>query len=140
MKKVMMKITGKQVDSENSEDKVEFMTEGSLYERNGSLYLLYEESEVSGMPGFKTRLKLTGDTVKMKRTGPGIPGTEMEFRDGQKYESYYYTPYGPFEMELITERLENNLTADGTGNVLIVYSMSLKGLVESHNELSIELL
>ena len=141
MKKIMMKITGRQA-SEGDTDQMEFVTEGELYERNGSIYLLYEESEISGMPGCKTRLKIKGDTVSMKRLGTKtIPaGTEMEFAPGKVFTGPYDTPYGSFEMEIVTNKKESDLTAEGTGSVHIDYKMSLKGLVESHNQLSIELL
>jgi len=141
MKKIMMKITGKQA-SDGDTDQMEFVTEGEMYERNGILYLMYEESEISGMPGCKTRLKIKDDSVSMKRLGTKtIPaGTEMEFAPGKVFTGPYDTPYGSFEMEVITNRLENTMTAEGTGSVRIDYKMSLKGLVESHNQLSIELL
>ncbi len=137
MKKIMMKITGKQA-SDGDTDQMEFVTEGELYDRNGTLYLMYEESEISGMPGCKTRLKIKGDSVSMKRMG--IAGTEMEFAPGRTFTGPYDTPYGSFEMEVITNKLESTLTAEGTGSVHIDYKMSLKGLVESHNILSIEML
>ena len=141
MKKIMMKIVGKQA-SDGDSDQMEFVTEGELAERNGALYLIYEESEISGMPGCKTRLKIKGDYVSMKRLGTKtLPaGTEMEFAPGKVFTGPYDTPYGSFEMEVVTNSVENTLTAEGTGSVHIDYKMSLKGLVESHNTLSIEML
>ena len=141
MKKIMMKIIGKQA-SDGQDDQMEFITEGELYERGDALYLMYEESEISGMPGCKTRLKIKGDYISMKRLGTKtIPaGTEMEFAPGKVFTGPYDTPYGSFEMEVVTNTIENTLTPEGTGSVLIDYKMSLKGLVESHNQLSIEML
>jgi len=141
MKKIMMKIIGKQA-SDGDNDQMEFVTEGELYERGDALYLMYEESEISGMPGCKTRLKIKGDYISMKRLGTKtIPaGTEMEFAPGKVFTGPYDTPYGSFEMEVVTNTIENTLTSEGTGSVLIDYKMSLKGLVESHNTLSIEML
>lgn len=142
MKKITMKIIGSQAMEGQPDDSMEFITEGSLYEKGEALYLIYEESEISGMPGCKTRLKLTGDSVKMKRIGDGAigAGTEIRFEKGKRYSSYYNTPYGPIEMEVLTNRLENNMAADGTGDVIIDYNMSLKGLVESRNQLKIQLI
>jgi uncharacterized beta-barrel protein YwiB (DUF1934 family) len=141
MKKIMMKIIGRQA-SEGDNDQMEFITEGELYERKGILYLMYEESEISGMPGCKTRLKIKDNYISMKRLGTkNIPaGTEMEFEPGKVFTGPYDTPYGSFEMEVMTHAVENTLTVEGTGSVYIDYKMSLKGLVESHNTLSIELL
>ena len=67
MKDIMLRIIGKQITADMEEEQLEFITEGKLYERAGSLYLVYEESEFSGMPGCKTSLRLTGDRVRMKR-------------------------------------------------------------------------
>lgn len=141
MKKIMMKITGKQA-SDGQDDQMEFVTEGEMSERNGTLYLMYEETEISGMPGCKTRLKIKDDYVSMKRLGTKtIPaGTEMEFAPGKVFTGPYDTPYGSFEMEVVTNKVINELTAEGAGSVHIDYKMSLKGLVESHNQLSIEIL
>lgn len=141
MKKITMKITGAQSAEGQQDDLMEFVTEGELYDKGGALYVMYEESEISGMPGFKTRLKITDDMVKMKRIGAaGGTGTEMVFEKGKRYSSFYHTPYGPFEMEILTNNLKNTMTAEGTGGVFIDYHMSLKGLVDSHNTLKIELL
>ena len=73
MKDIMLKITGKQINRNNEieEDTVEFMTEGKLYKKNGSTYIVYEETEMSGLEGVKTTLRIddaSGD-VKMKRFG-----------------------------------------------------------------------
>lgn len=141
MKKITMKITGAQSAEGQQDDQMEFITEGELYDKGGALYVMYEESEISGMPGFKTRLKITDQMVKMKRIAPsGGTGTEMVFEKGKRYNNFYHTPYGPFEMEIVTNDLENTMTAEGAGAVYIDYSMSLKGLVDSHNTLRIELL
>ena len=141
MKNVTLKIIGSQATEGQQDDQMEFITEGQLYDKAGSLYVMYEETEISGMPGFKTRLKISDGVVKMKRFGPnGGTGTEMVFENGKRYENFYHTPYGPFDMEILTNSLESTLTAEGTGKVSIDYNMSLKGLVDSHNKLTIELL
>ena len=57
MKEITIKITGHQVNDEGGEDSMEFITEAKMYKRGEAMYLIYEESEVSGVPGCKTRLK-----------------------------------------------------------------------------------
>ena len=51
MKDIMLKIIGKQVTSESEEEQLEFVTEGKYYVKGDSVYLLYDESEFSGMEG-----------------------------------------------------------------------------------------
>ena len=102
MKDIMLKITGRQYDGDKPLDKMEFVTEGKMYERNGATYLVYEESEFSGFPGCKTSLKLTGDRVRMKRIGENMAdGTIMEFESGKRFTSTYETPYGEMDMEIL---------------------------------------
>lgn len=120
---------------------MEFVTEAKLYERGGAMYLIYEETELSGIPGCKTRLKLKGDQVQMKRIGEnGSSGHEIRFEKGKRYSGYYETPMGPIEIEVLTNKLENTLSADGDGQIDIDYSISLKGLLEGRNKLNITLM
>ncbi len=139
MKDIMLKITGRQYDGDKPLDKMEFVTEGKMFERNGATYLVYEESEFSGFPGCKTSLKLQGSRVRMKRTGEDLTGdTVMEFESGKRFTSTYETPYGEMDMEILTDRVLNNIDESGTGNVEVDYHVSLEGEVEGRNELRIE--
>lgn len=140
MKEVMVKITTNQVNEQGEEDIMEFVTEAKLYKRGEAVYLIYEETELSGIPGCRTRLKCKPDEVQMKRYGEGAGiGNEIRFERGRRYSGLYDTPFGAIELEVLTNRLENNLTEVG-GNLDIDYSISLKGLMEGHNQLSITLM
>lgn len=142
MKDIMLKIIGKQiaVDATN-EDEIEFITEGKIFEKNQATYLVYEESEVSGMPGCKTSLKLKGDTIRMKRIGDNVGlDTVIEFQKGCRYEGFYDTPFGAIEMEVLTNDLINNLTPEGKGSIDIDYDISLKGLSEGRSQLNIQII
>ena len=124
MKEVMVKITTNQVNEQGEEDIMEFVTEAKLYKRGEAVYLIYEET----------------DEVQMKRYGEGAGiGNEICFERGRRYCGLYDTPFGAIELEVLTNRLENNLT-EGGGNLDIDYSISLKGLMEGHNQLSITLM
>jgi len=137
----MLKIIGKQLCSNTEEVQLEFVTEGQFYKENKSLYLIYEESEFSGMPGCKTKLEVTGNHIKMSRLGKGIGlDTEIEFQKGKRYTGYYETPYGAIEMEVLTNEIVNNLGSDGKGSVNIDYHISLKGLSEGRNRINIEVM
>jgi uncharacterized beta-barrel protein YwiB (DUF1934 family) len=142
MKDIMLKIVSRQVTNDGTgpadEQVMEFATEGQLYERNGSTYLLYKETEMSGLEGCTTSLKVKGETVRMKRYGEMLPiDTVMEFQKGQRYEGMYETPYGAFQMEILTNSVDNRLHE---GALNIDYAISLKGLVETHSQLNITIL
>lgn len=142
MKDIMLRIIGKQISTDAAhEDQIEFITEGKIFEKNQATYLVYEESEVSGMPGCKTSLKLKGDIIKMKRFGDNVGlDTVIEFQKGVRYEGFYDTPFGAIEMEVLTNDLVNNLTPDGKGSIDIDYHVSLKGLSEGRSKLNIQII
>lgn len=142
MKDIMLRIIGRQISTDAAnEDQIEFITEGKIFEKNQATYLVYEESEVSGMPGCKTSLKLKGDIIKMKRFGDSVGlDTVIEFQKGCRYEGFYDTPFGAIEMEVLTNDLVNNLTPDGKGSIDIDYHVSLKGLSEGRSKLNIQII
>lgn len=141
MKETMVKILASQYNDAVGEDTMEFITEAKLYEKNGALYVIYEESDISGIPGCRTRLKVKDGKVQMKRFGEGAGiGNEIKFEKGKRYTGYYATPMGPVELEVLTNNLESSLKAEGTGELDIDYSISLKGLLEGRNKLNITLM
>ena len=141
MKEIMIRIKGQQANGETGEDSMEFVTEAKLYKRGEAIYLIYEESELSGIPGCKTRLKLKDGKVQMKRFGEGAgAGREINFETGKRYTGFYETPFGAIEMEVLTNKLENTLSEQGDGYIDIDYSISLKGLLEGRNRLNITLM
>lgn len=144
MKDIMLKITGRQINRNNEieEDSVEFMTEGKLYKKNGSTYVVYEETEMSGLEGVKTTLRIddASGAVRMKRYGSGIiMDTVLEFKKGERFSSLYDTPFGAVPVEVLTYKIENGISPEeGTGRLYIDYEISLRGLAESHSFLGIE--
>ncbi|MCI8630876.1 MAG: DUF1934 domain-containing protein [Firmicutes bacterium] len=142
MKDITLKIVGKQIYRDIEEEQIEFVTEGKLYEKGDSLYLIYEESEFSGMPGCKTSLKVTGNSLRMKRLGTydASGNTAIQFEKGKRYRGLYDTPYGAIEMEVLTNYFKKDLDSEGRGTIDIDYNISLKGLSESRSTLNIEVM
>ncbi|HWQ77670.1 MAG TPA: DUF1934 domain-containing protein [Anaerovoracaceae bacterium] len=142
MKDIMLKIVGKQVTIDSEEEQLEFVTEGKYYVKGESVYLLYDESEFSGMEGCTTSLKITGDHIKMKRYGDSIGlDTEIVFEKGKRFKGYYDTPYGSVEMEVLTNDVINRIEkTEGRGTLNIDYHISLRGLSEGRSILDIEII
>ena len=141
MKEVMIRIKGKQVSKDAGEDEMEFVTEGKLYLRKGTVYLVYDETELSGVPGCRTRLRLRDGEIQMKRFGEGAGvGTEILFEQGKRYTGYYDTPFGLIPLEVLTNYVRSSITEDGDGGIDIDYEISLKGLMEGRNTLNITLM
>ena len=141
MRDITLKITGKQIYETHEEDQMEFVTEGQLYQRNGAIYILYDESTLSGLEGCKTTLKLAGDTLRMKRIGQGGAGTEMYFEENKRFSSTYSTPYGPMELELLTRSVVNDFDMETlSGSIAVCYDVSLQGMAEGKNKLEINVM
>jgi len=141
MKDVLLKITGKQyIEGGDDSDPIEFVTEGRLYEQDGTTFLEYDETELSGMEGCTTRVAASPDRVSMTRSGETIAiDTTMDFEPGKRMKGLYQTDFGPIEMELLTYSIVNTLSLSG-GAVSIDYHVSLKGLGDLRNLLEIEVL
>lgn len=141
MKDIMLKIVGRQVTTDAEEQQLEFVTEGKYYVKGDSVYLLYDESEFSGMEGCTTSLKITGDNIKMKRFGENIGlDTEIEFEKGKRFKGYYDTPFGSVEMEVLTNEVVNKIEKTGKGSLNIDYHISLRGLSEGRSILDIQII
>lgn len=142
MKDIMLRIIGKQVTGESEEEKMEFVTEGRFYEKDDSIYLLYDESDFSGMEGCTTSLKITGDKVRMKRYGDTISlDMAIEFEKGKRFKGFYDTPFGAIEMEVLTNSVVNRIQSGaGKGSLDIDYHISLRGLSEGRSLLNIEIM
>lgn len=141
MKDITLKIMGKQIYENHEEDQMEFVTEGQLYLKNGAIYMIYDESELSGMAGCKTTLKLDGDTLRMKRIGQAGAGTEMYFEENKRFNSTYNTPYGPMDIEILTRSVSNQFDMETlSGNVAVCYDVSLQGMAEGKNKLEINVM
>lgn len=142
MKDIMLKIVGKQITTDKEEDQLEFVTEGKYCVKGDSVYLLYDESQFSGMEGCTTSLKITGKKIRMKRYGDLIGiDTEIEFEKGKRFKGYYDTPYGSFEMEVLTNDVINNIEkVEGKGSLNIDYHISLRGLSEGRSILDIQIM
>lgn len=144
MKDIMLKITGRQISTKAEEDEqqMEFVTEGRYYEKDDAVYLLYEESEFSGMEGCTTSLKISGDKVRMKRYGDSISlDMAIDFEKGKRFKGFYDTPFGAIEMEVLTNDVVNRIQKeDGKGSLDIDYHISLRGLSEGRSVLNIEIM
>lgn len=122
-KKVIISITGEEKNIYGEDDKIEFVTEGNYYERNGKSYLSYKETEISGFDSnTTTTLKIDGDTVSMTRFGN--VNTHMVFSPGKRHLSHYETPYGSFTIGVVPEAVAIDMT-DGSGNINIAYSLEI---------------
>ena len=99
-KDVWLSISSKQQFTGCDEEKIDLVTAATLYERGGKYYIAYEESELTGLEGTKTTVKLDGKTVALIRTG-AYP-SHMLFAEDERHVGLYQTPIGAEMTAIIT--------------------------------------
>lgn len=121
-KKAIISVSSKQPNSEESA--IEVVTPGEFYKEDNFYYAIYDETELSGMEGTKTTLKISEDVMYLKRVG--TTNAEMEFRPKSENVILYNTPYGTLEIITKTKELQVDMMDDG-GNVMVDYNLSISG-------------
>lgn len=147
MKDIILKIAGRTLSSipapepGEEDDGIELVTEGKLLSKGNITFISYEETPLSGMPGCKTSLAITPGRVTLKRTGEAISGeTLMQFETGKRREGVYVTPLGPIDVEILTQCISDFVCgSDGVYSMYIEYDLSLRGIINEHKIINIEI-
>lgn len=136
-KKVWLSISGA-IKNEDDQDSVEFLTEGDLYPEAGGVCVTYHESEVSGMEGTVTTLRVDDQKVSVIRLGS--TNSIMEFEMGKRKMSMYSTPFGDVTMGILTKNVDVNYNEkkEPTG-VMVDYNIEIEGVTNSQNTLNIKI-
>ena len=131
---VIVTIVGTQRDAQGDETRIELITAGHYYEKNDVQYIVYNDSEGSGLEGTKTMLKVYDQYVVLVRVGS--VKCQQEFRLGVKSHSTYATPYVTMDMGILTQEIE--LAFDSMAkSIHIRYELEINGQWQSTNTLSI---
>lgn len=117
---------------------VEVTTLGKIYIKDGVIFVFYDESEISGMQGTKTMLKIKKEVVQMSRSGANI--SKLTFEPGTSHESKYGTPYGEFIMETTTKSIDIDVDENLVGKIQVSYHLKINGLSETDHILDVEVL
>lgn len=136
---VLITVKGSQRDAHGEEDQIELFTQGRRYTKNGIHYITYQESEISGMEGVTTLLKIYTDHVTLVRMG-GID-QRQEFHLGKRCRSEYITPYGTMRLSVHTTRLVMTRTEDNSQvtGIDIEYELEIDGQWQSANTLAVHI-
>jgi uncharacterized beta-barrel protein YwiB (DUF1934 family) len=133
---IVITIIGTQRDGTGEESRIELITAGRSYEKNGVRYIVYKDSEISGLEGVTTMLKVYDQHIVLVRTGN--VDHKQEFRLGEKSYSMYHTPYGTMQMGILTKSLKIDLASE-IGVLEISYELEMNGQWQSANTLSISI-
>lgn len=137
-KKVWLRITGEQSVDHEKPEVIELITEGELYNKNKSDYILYKESEMSGMEGTTTTVKINEDHVSIIRLG--TTNSHLVFKKGQKKLNRYDTPHGQLLLSIFTKDLDIQYNKEHQPvSVHLDYQLSIEGAGRSENTLEIQI-
>ena len=132
-KDVIISIKGLQQDPEGESDTITLVTAGRYYRKNDHYYISYEESELTGLQGTRTTLRVSPDTVRVIRTGE-CP-SELLFETGKRNLSLYHTEYGDLSVVISTRSIRSTLTDDG-GELNVSYAVEIGSSPVGVNQLS----
>lgn len=133
-KAVIIAVTGTQVNEFGEVDTQEFITTGTYFLKNGAYFVMYSESEVTGMAGTATSLKAEPGRVILNRMGASQH--KQVFEHGLRHRGNYITPYGVFDMSVISSKVEVNLTDSG-GSINLEYILEVENQKVSDNRLAL---
>ena len=128
---VIISIKGKQLYGEESPHEMELVTAGSL-ERDGrgGYTISYQETELTGLEGTTTVLRINGPRVTLLREGN--INSQMVFEEGRRHLSMYETPYGSLSIGINTRRMKNTM-GEGGGDLEIDYAIEIDNLLAGQN-------
>lgn len=128
---VIISIKGKQLYGESGPDEMELVTAGTLRrESHGGYTISYQETELTGLEGTTTVLRIDGQRVTLLREGN--INSQMVFEEGRRHLSMYETPYGALSVGIDTRRMKNTVD-EGGGDLEIDYAIEIDNLVAGRN-------
>lgn len=123
------------------EDSMEILTEGTLYSRNNATYIAYEEAEALGMEDIRTLFKLEDGSIRIRKYGKDEDdeGMDMTLTPGMLNITRYQIPMmSSVNLEVYTNKLENDLDEEGYGTVSVDYRIRFDKFFSRRNILEIE--
>lgn len=133
-KEVLILVKAQQTNEYGDVDSQEFFAKGNLFDKKGAFFIVYNESEVTGMQGTTTSLKIEPDRVTLNRMGTSEQ--KQVFEEGLRHRGNYITPYGGLSMTVIPSKVQVNLTEEG-GSIKLEYALEVENYKISDNELTI---
>ena len=123
------------------EDSMEILTEGTMYSRNNATYIAYEEAEALGTEDIRTLFKLEDGSIRIRKYARDEEdeGMDMTLSPGILNITRYQIPtMTSVNLEVYTNRLENDLDEEGYGTVSVDYRIKFDRFFSRRNILEIE--
>lgn len=102
---VLLTLQGLQFDQrEEDADKIEIVTVGDYYKKNGKHYVIYEEITEGFSQPTKNRLKFSDGMMELSRNG--LVNMHMVFQENKKNLTNYSTPFGQILIGIDTKKIQ----------------------------------
>lgn len=133
-------VRSEQTDAAGERQRMEIRCKGRLSEREGVLYVLYEEEPEDGRArgGMRNLLKIWEDPPRVSLKKSGEAAWEMHFEAGKREHSAYRTPYGALEMGVDTKSVTLKKEREKT-SLQLLYALSIQGENQADCRLEIEI-
>jgi uncharacterized beta-barrel protein YwiB (DUF1934 family) len=132
MKKyVIISVKGTQTSTNQDPNILELVTEGKYYKKGNAYFITYKESEVTGMEGTTTTLKISDGVVTLMRFGS--VNSQFIFERGQKHLSYYDTSYGTFTVGVYANEVDVKVDDEG-GEIRVDYRLEIDNNKSGEND------
>lgn len=92
------------VGNQNQDNEVTLMTQGAYYNKDNKHYVFYEEQAEADGETVKNRICFDGTVFEMSKKG--AINSHMTFDADNITLTTYQTPYGPIQLEIITNHYE----------------------------------
>lgn len=120
---VIVTVRGIQIGLETQDD-IEVISPGKYYERNNKRYIRYEEQQED----------MSGTVINIIKIGPegveivkkGLVGAQMVFREKEKINTCYETPYGIMMITIYTDHVQYTVSEDLI-EVNLAYNIEMNG-------------
>lgn len=119
-------------------DDFEIITAGQYFEKNGKIYVLYDDADETTKKITRNTIKITSEKmVEVKRSGNAQ--VHMIFREGEKTYSTYQTLVGEMMVGFETTNIDI-LEEEDLLHVRLQYALEVNGAITSDNtvELRVE--
>lgn len=128
MQNVIVRSAGRHRQPGGDWEEIEITTTGTLYEKESSLYLLYEE--VLGDDGTegsicKNRLKIRQDPLEVTIVKSGAVASCLTFSEHGRDVSDYATPYGNLNLDIETKFIHFEQIEEMPVKLEIHYTMQM---------------
>lgn len=132
---VNINIETKQYDENKNIDIISTNVQGTMYEKNDAIYIVYKEKERELET--TSTIKINKDEISIKKFGS--TNSTMKFKVGETDQVKYKTPQGLFIIENATKKLEININKD-TIDIHIDYNIKIMELFEGRNVIRIKVI